>query len=261
MATNNGWAHDSEAGVDWRVGGQNTGGDVYDWAGDDGGFPRQNGGVSEPSFDGPTRGQRERAENGVSQDLRDRAFRKEHGLSDDGPYIAPAGGPTRHTHKERTHNINVGIRANGGGGRGGNNGGGGRDGGGGYDDRHQGDRLIHLVERIEIRSDKDILALAKAINHLGRELHLILGMRAEEINGVLSTYKGKWYTFGASSRVKARLVSAHLKVSGEAAKALGVGALKMAHAFNRHFVKPEQEAKARRNGKPAQRKQFTIGDQ
>lgn len=131
--------------------------------------------------------------------------------------------------------------------------------GGGGADRHQGDRLIYAVEKIEIRNDKDILALARAINHLGRELHLILGMRAEEINGVLSTYKGAWYTFGASSRVKARLVSAHLKVSAEAAKALGVGALKMAHAFDRHFVKPEQEAKQQRNGKK-QRPTFTIGD-
>ncbi|MFD4291554.1 hypothetical protein ACFWRD_33775 [Streptomyces sindenensis] len=217
--------------------------DVYDWQADELNVPRQTaqepGGASEPSFSGSTSGQREQAENG--------AF----GHSGNGQ-----ARPTRHTHKEKTHNINVGF--NGGGGRGGNNGGGG---GGGYDDRHQGDRLIHLVERIEIRSDKDILALATAINHLGRELHLILGMRAEEINGVLSTYKGKWYTFGASSRVKARLVSAHLKVSAEAAKALGVGALKMAHAFDRHFVKPEQEAKARRNGKQAPRKQFTIGDQ
>ncbi|MGC9479710.1 hypothetical protein ACP4I1_37070 [Streptomyces sp. WG4] len=151
-------------------------------------------------------------------------------------------------------NVNVNGRGNGGGG----NGGGGAAAGGAAGDRHQGDRLIHLVERIEIRSDKDILAMAKAINHLGRELHLILGMRAEEINGVLSTYKGKWYTFGASSRVKARLVSAHLKVSAEAAKALGVGALKMAHAFDRHFVKPEQEARDKRNGKKA-RPTFTIG--
>ncbi|MFF0408687.1 hypothetical protein [[Kitasatospora] papulosa] len=153
--------------------------------------------------------------------------------------------------------VNMG---NGGGGRGGN-GGGGRGAAGGNGDRHQGDALIYAIEKIEFRSDKDILAMAKAINHLGRELHLILGMRAEEINGVLSTYKGKWYTFGASSRVKARLVSAHLKVSAEAAKALGVGALKMAHAFDRHFVKPEQEAKQRRNGKQAPRKTFTIGDQ
>ncbi|MFD7720741.1 hypothetical protein [Streptomyces sp. NPDC059814] len=155
--------------------------------------------------------------------------------------------------------VNVNGKGNGGG-RGGN-GGGGASTGAGPGDRHQGDQMIHLIERIEFKSDKDILALAKAINHLGRELHLILGMRAEEINGVLSTYKGKWYTFGASSRVKARLVSAHLKVSAEAAKALGVGALKMAHAFDRHFVKPEQEAKARRNGQKSVRKAFTIGDQ
>ncbi|WP_371558709.1 hypothetical protein OG416_38950 [Streptomyces longwoodensis] len=124
-------------------------------------------------------------------------------------------------------------------------------------DFHQGDRLIYAVERIEIRNSKDIITLAKAINRLGRELHLILGMRAEEINGVLSTYKGKWYTFGASSRVKARLVSAHLKVSAEAAKALGVGALKMAHALDRHFIKPEQEARGRRTTKPKNR-EFTV---
>ncbi|MFJ2203311.1 hypothetical protein [Streptomyces violaceusniger] len=156
--------------------------------------------------------------------------------------------------------VNVNI---GGGNRGGGNGGrGGYVGGaaaGGAGDRHQGDQLIWMIERIEFRSDRDILALGKAINHLGRELHLILGMRAEEVNGVLSTYKGKWYTFGTSSRVKARIVSAHLKVSAEAAKALGVGALKMAAAFDRHFVKPEQEAKRRRSGQST-RRQFTIGE-
>ncbi|MEV6961891.1 hypothetical protein AB0M97_22350 [Streptomyces sp. NPDC051207] len=166
-----------------------------------------------------------------------------------------SGGRTRHTHKERTFNVNFG--ANNGNGQAPN--GGQAPGGGGAADRHQGDRLIYAIERIEFRSDKDILALAKAVNHLGRELYLILGMRAEELNGVLSQYKGKWYTFGTQSRIKARLVSAHLKVSAEAAKALGVGALKMAHAFDRHFVKPEQEAKQKRNGKTA-RPTFTIGE-
>ncbi|MGW9242567.1 hypothetical protein ACWGRL_28155 [[Kitasatospora] papulosa] len=170
----------------------------------------------------------------------------------------PQAGPTRHTHKEKTRNINVGFKGSGGGG---NN----RGGGGGRQsddgDRHQGDRLIYAVERIEFKDEKDVLALAKAINHLGRELHLILGMRAEELNGVLSTYKGKWYMFGAGSKVKARLVSAHLKVSAEAAKALGVGALKMAHAFDRHFIKPELEAKQRAQGKKSSRPSFTIGEQ
>ncbi|MFE4613734.1 hypothetical protein ACFRK5_36140 [Streptomyces niveus] len=159
--------------------------------------------------------------------------------------------------------VNLNGNGNGNGNGGGGNGGRGSAGSAGGGDRHQGDRLIYAIERIELRGDKDIAALAKAINHLGRELHLILGMSAEEVNGVLSTYKGKWYTFGASSRIKARLVSAHLKVSAEAAKALGVGALKMAHAFDRHFVQPEREAKRRRDGdkKPAKRREFTIGDQ
>ncbi|MFF6794554.1 hypothetical protein ACFY9C_36425 [Streptomyces filamentosus] len=145
-------------------------------------------------------------------------------------------------------------------------GGGGRGGGGagaaapGAGDRHQGDRMIYLVERIELRSDRDIVALCKAINRLGRELHLILGMRAEEVQGVLSTYKGKWYAFGASSRVRARLVAAHLRVGAEAAKALGVAALKCAHAFDRHFVAPEREAKQQRSGKAAPKKTFTIGE-
>ncbi|MFD3923901.1 hypothetical protein [Streptomyces sp. NPDC058595] len=159
--------------------------------------------------------------------------------------------------------ITVNLNGNGNGGNGGGNGGRGNAGSAGGGDRHQGDRLIYAIERIELRGDRDIVALARAINHLGRELHLILGMSAEEVNGVLSTYKGKWYTFGASSRIKARLVSAHLKVSAEAAKALGVGALKMAHAFDRHFVQPEREAKRRRDGVKTtpKRREFTIGDQ
>ncbi|MFJ3099605.1 hypothetical protein [Streptomyces hydrogenans] len=160
--------------------------------------------------------------------------------------------------------VHVTYHAGGNGGAGnGNGGGGGRGpaaapGAGG--DRHQGDRMIYLVEKIELRSDRDIVALCKAINYLGRELHLILGMRAEEVQGVLSTYKGAWYTFGASSKVRARLVAAHLRVSAEAAKALGVAALKTAHAFDRHFVQPEREARQQARGKTKPKPTFTIGD-
>ncbi|MFD4392582.1 hypothetical protein [Streptomyces sp. NPDC058495] len=153
-------------------------------------------------------------------------------------------------------NVNIG----GGNGNGGGNGGG-RAPAPGAGDRHQGDRMIHLVERIELRSDKDIVNLCRAINRLGRELHLILGMRAEEVQGVLSTYKGKWYHFGASNRVRARLVAAHLRVGAEAARALGVAALKTAHAFDRHFVAPEREAKQRARGETPKKKSFTIGEE
>lgn len=267
MANSNGWVHDPEAGVDVNMGRPRprpTDDRVYDWD--------EDGGISEPSFPDS---QRARAEGRQvppqvpprpSQPPRQEPFG--HSGNGRGTRAAGAAGAAAGGFVGAAASgfippltVNVGGRGNGNGGGRGN---GGRNAGGaavgGNGDRHQGDALIDAIERIEFKSDKDILAMAKAINHLGRELHLILGMRAEEINGVLSTYKGKWYTFGASSRVKARLVSAHLKVSAEAAKALGVGALKMAHAFDRHFVKPEQEAKARRNGKQAPRKSFTIGD-
>ena len=151
-------------------------------------------------------------------------------------------------------NVTLNGRGNGGGGGGGN---GAPADSAAPGSNHRGDGMITAIERIEFRGEKDIIDLAKAVNRLGRELHFIISMRAEEINGVLSTYKGKWYTFGASSRIKARLVSAHLKVSAEAAKALGVGALKMAHAFDRHFIKPEQDAKRQRSN--TRRREFTIG--
>ncbi|MDX3044070.1 hypothetical protein PV383_43960 [Streptomyces caniscabiei] len=172
---------------------------------------------------------------------------------------APAGPRVQ---KQRTVNVNFNSKDDAGGNAGnGGNGGGGNGAGraaSGAPNHHQGDGMISAIERIEFNDEKDILACAKAVNRLGRELHFILSMHAEEIQGVLSTYKGRWYTFGAQSRIKARLVAMHLKVSAEAAKALGVGALKMAHAFDRHFVKPEQEAKRKRNGQKA-RREFTIG--
>ncbi|MDT0418860.1 hypothetical protein RM574_25600 [Streptomyces sp. DSM 41982] len=236
---------------------------VYDWASDDGqGFeapgrtravpprPAEAPRVPPPASGSPA------PDEGRGGGGRVRGFAAGAGEAA-GAFVGAAGGgwvPPVNVHLHGGGNGGNGGRGNGGGGRGGAP--------GRYEgDRHQGDRLIYAVERIELRSDKDILALGKAINYLGRELYLILGMRAEEVNGVLSTYRGKWYTFGAGARVKARLVSAHLKVSAEAAKALGVGALKMAAAFDRHFVQPEREARRKASGSKPQRPRFTIGDE
>ncbi|MFJ1902172.1 hypothetical protein [Streptomyces sp. NPDC088115] len=272
MADNNGWVRDSEAGTDLNLGRPTRPSahrdDEWQWAdpSDSGrGVPRQHQqGGGEPSFPDAQRARAERppVPPRPTQPPRQEPFGHSgngagRGLRAAGAAGAAAGGFVGAMGGSFVPPLTVNV---GGRGNGGNGNGGGRGAAAGPEDRHQGDQMIHLIERIEFKSDKDILALAKAINYLGRELHLILGMRAEEINGVLSTYKGKWYTFGASSKIKARLVSAHLTVSAEAAKALGVGALKMAHAFDRHFVKPEQEAKSRRNSKKA-RPAFTIGDQ
>lgn len=160
---------------------------------------------------------------------------------------------------QKQRNINVNFGGNDGGGRGNDDGNGAGQAAAAAPNNHKGDGMVSAIERIEFRGAKDILDCAKAVNRLGRELHFILSMRAEEIQAVLSTHKGTWYTFGAQSRIRARLVAMHLKVSAEAAKALGVGALKMAHAFDRHFVKPEQEAKRKKNGQQG-RKQFDMGD-
>ena len=224
---------------------------VYNWADDD----SRLGGISEPSF---PNSQQARAEGRQVPSQPSAPTGSGRGTRAASAAGAAAGGFVGGLSSGFVPPVNLTVN---GGGRGGNNGRNGQAANGNdNNDRHQGDRLIYAVERIEFTSDKDVLALAKAINHLGRELHLILGMRAEELYGVLSTYKGKWYTFGAGSKVRARLVAAHLKVSAEAAKALGVGALKMAHAFDRHFIKPEQEAKQRAQGKKPSRPSFTIGD-
>ncbi|MEU5097616.1 hypothetical protein [Streptomyces sp. NPDC020996] len=159
---------------------------------------------------------------------------------------------------QKQRNINVNFGGNDGGGRGSGGDSAGQAAAAGPSN-HKGDGMVSAIERIEFRGAKDIMDCAKAVNRLGRELHFILAMRAEEIQAVLSTHKGTWYTFGAQSRIRARLVAMHLKVSAEAAKALGVGALKMAHAFDRHFVKPEQEAKRKKNGQKG-RREFNMGD-
>ena len=175
------------------------------------------------------------------------------------PFQAPPQAGPR-VQKQRNINVNFGGNDGGGNGNGGNSDGNAAgQGAASGRNNHQGDGMVSAIERIEFRGAKDILDCAKAVNRLGRELHFILAMRAEEIQAVLSTHKGTWYTFGAQSRIRARLVAMHLKVSAEAAKALGVGALKMAHAFDRHFVKPEQEAKRKKNGQKT-RKQFDMGD-
>jgi hypothetical protein len=102
------------------------------------------------------------------------------------------------------------------------------------------------VERMsEFHSDRDIREYAKLIRRMSQELHLRVGMDADVIQATLSEYKGKWYTFGLQSKVKARIVAAHLKVGAEASKLLGVSAVRMAAAFEKHFVQPEHDARRR----------------
>lgn len=120
--------------------------------------------------------------------------------------------------------------------------------------------LVNAAQQLErmseFQTDKDIREYTKLIRKMSQELHLRVGMDADVIQAILSEYKGKWYTFGVQSKVKARIVAAHLKVGAEAAKLLGVSAVKMAAAFDKHFVKPEHDA--RRSSSRSKRKPFNI---
>lgn len=88
-------------------------------------------------------------------------------------------------------------------------------------------------------------------------------MDADVVSAILAQYKGKWYTFGVQSKVRGKLVGAHLRVGAQAAKTLGLSGIKMYASFVKHFIQPEVEAERKaREGKGANAKKpgFSIGD-
>ena len=106
-------------------------------------------------------------------------------------------------------------------------------------------KLVQAFEDIEFRSNEDISKYARICRAIGAELYLRQHFHASEIESRLSRYRGKWYHFGVTSKVKARLVAARLRIGAEGAKAFGVSGVKMHAAFEKHFVLPEREAKQR----------------
>jgi hypothetical protein len=120
-------------------------------------------------------------------------------------------------------------------------------------------KLAEDLEKIEFTSDQDIRLYVRTLHRFSQELYLRIGMDAEVLQAILSQYKGRWYHFGAGSKIKARLVAAHLRVGAEGAKLLGVSAVKMHASFRKHFVEPEMRAK---NGGHRRRGDtFRISDQ
>ncbi|MFE3995177.1 hypothetical protein ACFXPW_26280 [Streptomyces goshikiensis] len=121
--------------------------------------------------------------------------------------------------------------------------------------------LIKQLEKIEFTSDRDLYQYARILRAIGLELHMRIGMDADMVGAILSQYKGKWWTFGAQSKIRAKLVSAHLKGGASAAKVLGLSGVKMYASFVKHFIQPEIEAERKaREGKGAKKPGFSIGD-
>ncbi|MCX5278177.1 MULTISPECIES: hypothetical protein [Streptomyces] len=122
-------------------------------------------------------------------------------------------------------------------------------------------QLIRQLERIEFKTDRDLYRYAQILRQLGMELHMRIGMDADVIGAILGQYKGKWWTFGAQSKIRSKLVSAHLKGGASAAKVMGLSGVKMYASFMKHFVQPEIEAERKaREGKNKSKPGFSIGD-
>jgi hypothetical protein len=106
-------------------------------------------------------------------------------------------------------------------------------------------KLVQAFEDIEFRSNEDIAKYSRITRAIGAELYLRMSFHAAELEARLGKYRGRWYHFGVSSRVRARLVGARLRIGAEGFKAAGVAGVKMHAAFEKHFVQPEREAKGK----------------
>ena len=106
-------------------------------------------------------------------------------------------------------------------------------------------KLVQAFEDIEFRSNEDISKYSRITRAIGAEMYLRMSFHASELEARLGKYKGKWYHFGVSSRVRARLVAARLRIGAEGFKAAGVAGVKMHAAFEKHFVAPERAAKSK----------------
>lgn len=120
--------------------------------------------------------------------------------------------------------------------------------------------LITRLEKIEFRTDKDLYEYARILRAIGLELNLRVAMDADVVSAILSQYKGKWYTFGLQSKVRGKLVGAHLRVGAQAARTMGLAGVKMYASFIRHFVQPEIEAEKKAREGKGKAKGFAIGD-
>ncbi|MEU3188662.1 hypothetical protein ABZ707_31365 [Streptomyces sp. NPDC006923] len=122
-------------------------------------------------------------------------------------------------------------------------------------------QLIQQLEKIEFTTDRDLYQYARILRAIGLELHMRIGMDADMVGAILAQYKGKWWTFGTQSKIRAKLVSAHLKGGASAAKVLGLSGIKMYASFVKHFIQPEIEAERKaREGKGSKKPGFSIGD-
>lgn len=118
-------------------------------------------------------------------------------------------------------------------------------------------KLIQQFQNAELMTSKDVIAYGKLLRQIGNELYLQSYFRADELEAALKNYKGKWYHFGASTRIRAKLVTAHLRIGADGVAAWALSGVKMTHSFHKHFVGPERHARGQAR-KPKTKSNFEI---
>ncbi|MFF7199169.1 hypothetical protein ACIOC1_34170 [Streptomyces sp. NPDC088197] len=121
-------------------------------------------------------------------------------------------------------------------------------------------QLVQQLEKIEFRTDRDLYQYARILRAIGLELHMRVAMDADMVSAILAQYKGKWFTFGVQSKVRSKLVGAHLKTGASAAKVLGLSGIKMYASFVKHFIQPELDAEKKAREGKGKKPGFSIGD-
>ncbi|RSN53312.1 hypothetical protein [Actinomadura sp. WAC 06369] len=121
-------------------------------------------------------------------------------------------------------------------------------------------KLIQQLENLELETSKDVIAYGKLIRKIGNELYLQTYFRADELESALRNYQGKWYHFGASTKVRARLVTAHLRIGADGVAAWALGGVKMTNSFHKHFVGPERAAQGKPKTKPKSKFEIFTDD-
>lgn len=121
-------------------------------------------------------------------------------------------------------------------------------------------QLVQQLEKIEFTTDRDLYQYARILRAIGLELHMRIGMDADMVGAILGQYKGTWWTFGAQSKIRSKLVAAHLKSGAYAAKVLGLSGIKMYASFVKHFIQPEIDAERKAREGKGKKPGFSIGD-
>ena len=121
-------------------------------------------------------------------------------------------------------------------------------------------KLFAQLEKIEFQTDRDLYNYARCLRAIGLELSMRVAMDADMVSAILSQYKGKWFTFGIQSKIRGKLVGAHLRSGAGAARVLGLSGVKMYASFVKHFIQPEIEAEKKAREGKGSKPGFSIGD-